>query len=402
MVIHRRYRRIVLAIFIALLLAVPAAAVIVSRGAGPPPVPVLSDIEGRGGASLGRDCGYSQPLPASAGRSLWLFCDTPVYARAGGANKSAAWGLRRFISGSTAAVGRSTRGHAPGRLTELATPGTGNLTQPGGAPAPFLPAPTGLQTPAGLPCDLTGGAYAASWITGAARIPSSPDLLITFNNYCVLTGATPSFLPEGFGLVEYNPATNTLSNQVTVFPGIGSAGPVPSQLLGSPVFAGPYLYLFGPTCSTPGPGKCSRGRIFMARVAATPLAWANPLAYQWWTSNRASPWTLDPNAAGSIIPGARPSAVNVQDFAATGHGLVLIEQTDISGRFVVYGARSPVGRWARLTSGRVPCRAGGGYADFCRAIIGHPELSTRTRLYLSYFNPAAPAHGHVMVKSIAW
>jgi hypothetical protein len=401
MVSHRRYRRIVLAIFIAVLLAVPAAAVFRHR-AGPPPVPVLSGIEGNGGASIGRDCGYSQPLPASAGRSLWLFCDTPLYLRDGSANNGAAWKLRRFIGGSTAALGRGARGHAPGRLTELATPGTGNLAQPGGSPAPFLPTPTGLLTPAGLPCDLTGGAYAASWITGVARIPSSPDVLVTFNNYCVLTGAAPSFISEGFGLAEYNPAANTLVNQATVFTGIGSAGPAPPQLLGSPVFAGRYLYLFGPTCSTPGSGKCSAGRIFMARVAATPLAWANPFAYQWWTSIRSSPWTPSPAAAASIIPGARPSAVNVQDFAATGHGLALIEQTDISGRFVVYVTRSPTSRWAKLTAGHVPCRAGSGYANFCRAIIGHPELSTRARLYLSYFNPAAAAHGHVMVTSVPW
>jgi hypothetical protein len=50
----------------------------------------------------------------------------------------------------------------------------------------------------------------------------------------------------------------------------------------------------------------------------------------------------------------------------------------------------------------VPCRAGAGYANFCRAIIGHPELSTPAQLVLSYFDPAASAHGHVMVAGFRW
>jgi hypothetical protein len=50
----------------------------------------------------------------------------------------------------------------------------------------------------------------------------------------------------------------------------------------------------------------------------------------------------------------------------------------------------------------VPCRAAAGYANFCRAIIGHPELSTPAQLVLSYFNPAAGAYGHVMLAGFRW
>jgi len=95
--------------------------------------------------------------------------------------------------------------------------------------------------------------------------------------------------------------------------------------------------------------------------------------------------------------------VNVADFSASGRGLVLIEQTDIGGGFTVYQSRAPTGPWRRITSGRVPCGASrDGPADLCRAIIGHPELSTRSLLVLSYFDPGASGRGHVVVDAFAW
>jgi hypothetical protein len=92
----------------------------------------------------------------------------------------------------------------------------------------------------------------------------------------------------------------------------------------------------------------------------------------------------------------------VASFAGAGRGFVLVEQTNIDGAFTVYGSASPAGPWKPVTSGRVPCRAAAGYANFCRAIIGHPELSTPAQLVLSYFDPAAGAHGHVMVAGFRW
>jgi hypothetical protein len=92
----------------------------------------------------------------------------------------------------------------------------------------------------------------------------------------------------------------------------------------------------------------------------------------------------------------------VASFPAPGRRLVLVEQTGIEGAFTVYGSVSPTGPWKRIRSGRVPCRDRGGYANFCRAIIGHPELSTPAELVLSYFDPAAGAHGHVMVAGYRW
>ncbi len=418
----RLRRRIILLIFFAVLLVVPTAG-------GPPaqqgmvtPVQVLSGFELAAGVSLARDCGYSAPLPASPGRSLWLFCDTPVYVPSTNARGRVRWVLQRFISGSTAAVGLTVgrsgpAGRAPGPLSEVGTPaasapaaspsraGTGTATDdaptPGGAPAPFLPAPVGLVTQAGLPCGPGNGSYAASWVSGVTRIPSTPDLLVTFNNFCVLSGSG-EFQPEGFGLADYDPATGTLSHYVTVFSRTNLDDAPSAKLLGSPVFSGRYLYLFGPMCTAPAFGRCTTGALFEARVPASPLAWTRPLSYQW--SSRVSPdsWTSDATAATSIIAGARPSAVSVADFPGAGRPFVLVEQTDINGAFTVYESPTPAGTWKRLRSGRVPCQTGAGYANFCRAIIGHPELSTRAQLVLSYFNPAAGARGHVMVAGFRW
>ncbi len=226
-------------------------------------------------------------------------------------------------------------------------------------------------------------------------------LLIAFNNYCVLSG-TGGLLPEGFGLAEYDPATGTLSNEAVVFSGVNLAVAAAAKLLGSPVFSGRYLYLFGPTCTALAHGGCATGRLFEARVPATPLAWTDPLSYQWQSRGVPGSWTPDAAAATSIIAGARPSAVSVADVPAAGRHFVMVEQTDISGAFTVYESPAPGGTWHRMTSGRVPCRPGTGFLNFCRAIIVHPELSTSTQLVLSYFDPGASARGHVMVAGFGW
>jgi hypothetical protein len=413
---HRRARRrrvgAALLVLIVALLTVPNASGPPAAPARLAPAQVLSRLERSGELSLPRDCGYSQPLPTDARRSLWLFCDTPVYRRVKATGGRATWVLEHFIGGSTAAAGNFAAGlptaRAPGLLSEIATPAVATGVAPGtsapppatGAPAPFLPAPAGLVTLSGLPC-YAGGGYPAAWISGLTRIPATPDLLITFNDYCVL-GGLGGFLPEGFGMVEYDPVTNTLSNEVTVFPGSTPGVPAGATLLGSPVFSGPYLYLFGPTCTALAAGRCATGTVFEARVAAAPGEWADPLRYQWWSRGTFGHWISSAAAATSIITGARPSAVSVADYRAAGHHLVLVEQTDISGAFTVYESREPAGPWKRITAGRVRCRVGSGYANFCRAIIGHPELSTQTQLVLSYFDPAAGARGHVMVAGFPW
>jgi hypothetical protein len=378
-----------------------------------PTAPLLSRPEAAGQLSLGRDCGYSAPMPADTHESLWLFCDTPVYIRRADRGH-VSWKFQQFIAGSTAAVATTVAGPGPGisepgQLSEVGTPRVTGWTAepPGGATAagvlaPFLAAPTGLVTTGDVPCGMYSGSYPASWISGVARVPSSPDLLISFNDYCVLTQPS-DFEPEGFGLAEYDPATRTLSSNVTVFDGEPQGPGATPLALGSPVFSGQYLYLFAPVCTAPAGGRCA-GTVVEARVPASPLAWTDPLSYQWLSSGLSGPWTVYPSAAMSLVAGPGPvGPVDVTGFTASGRRLVLIEQTDIEGSFTAYQAPGPGGPWTKLRSGRVGCRKlHPGSASFCRAIIGHPELSTRTELVLSYFDPAAGPSGHVMIEGFRW
>ena len=410
----RLWRRVLLLGILAVLVAV---AVLVGRPpAALPPDLVLSGAERGGNVSLARDCGYSAPLPSDPRRSLWLFCDTPVYVRGQTASGGVAWALRLFIPGSTAAEGRAVAGASPGRrvpgqLSEVGTPraagaapggvpSAGDAPAPRQAPTPFLLPPGGLVTSLGRPCG-SDGSYAASWVSGVTRVPGSPDLLIAFNNYCVQSGAG-GFLPEGFGLAEYDPATGTLSNDAIVFSGMNLVVAGAAKMLGSPVFSGRYLYLFGPTCTAVAHGGCATGTLFEARVPATPRAWSDPLNYRWHSSDAPGSWTPDPVAATSVITGATPSAVSVADMPGAGRQFILVEQTDLNGDFSVYESPAPAGTWHPVMSGRVPCRPGAGLLNFCRAIIVHPELSTPTQLVLSYFDPGAGPGGHVMVAVFDW
>jgi hypothetical protein len=371
----------------------------------PPPSQVLSNYENSSGADVVRDCGFSAPLPADPSDSLWLFCDTAVY----GFNAQNQWGVTSFITGSSAAEGPSAPGEVPTDLSEVPTPGSGVTVLPNDeAPEHFLPIPTGLVTSTGQSCDSANGAYPASWITGVTRDATrSSDVLVSFNDYCVMGNL--NYLAEGFGLAEYDPATNTLDSQVTVFSST-SGSAVPSQeLLGSPVFSGGYLYLFGSYCNEIYDVTCisnSGNAVYLARVSANPADWANPADYQWYAGS--SSWTATPGSAGSLISGATPLAVNVSDFSALGHGLVLVEQANDAGAFTVYQSSQPAGAWTETTAGTVPCTIEG--ADFCHALIAQPELSTSSDLQISYFNPAAapyyqpsePAEGHLMVAAFPW
>jgi hypothetical protein len=370
-----------------------------------PPAPLLSNFERNSGADIVRDCGYSQPLPGDLSVSLWLFCDTGVYAF----TEQGKWRLSRVIGGSTAAESPATAGTVPDDLSELATPGKGVTAVPGrDGPTRFLPAPSGLKTAAGLDCDLANDAYPASWPTGVTADPArDPDILITFNNYCV--NGSGSLLPEGFGLAEYDPAANTFRAVATVFTAVGRGELGPQWLLGSPIFSGSYLYLFASRCAEAERGTClpdGGSAIYLARVSANPSAWRKPGSYQWFAGGAA--WTASAAAAASVIPGAAPAGVSVSSFSALGRGLVLIEQTDDVGRFVVYQAASPAGPWRRIMSGTVPTALKG--TAFTRAIIGHPDLSTGRKLLVSFFDPSAAPNrirregpkGHVMVASFPW
>ncbi len=381
--------------------ALTSLAAVAACGAGVPrpvPVQVLSNYE-KNGNTVRRDCGYSSPLPGRPGWSLWLFCDTVIASDRGGNTE------RLILGTDTAAAGPYRAGHAPSRLSEIPTP-PAPLALPGlGAPQPFLPGPQRLLLPgSALPC-AGPGAYPASWISGVARVPAAPDihagashLLISYDNYCV-TGNAGVLTAEGFGLIEYDPARNLLGWPTVVFASVPGLPLAPQQVLGSPVFTGDgYLYLFGFCPAGPAPAGCGRGRVFAVRTVAQPAYWQNPLTYQYWTGEG---WSPDAAAARTLLPAAHPFGISVGDYTADGHGLVMVEQTRLAGGFQVWQASSPAGPWRRIITGQVPCRRGAqrGPEGLCRAVIGHPELSTRGKLVISYFDPG---NYHVDVSAYPW
>ena len=377
--------------------AVTSLAAVAACGAGVPgpvPVQVLSNYE-RNGTTVRRDCGYSSPLPGKPGWSLWLFCDTVIASVRSGKTE------RLILGTDTAAAGPYRAGYAPARLSEIPTPPT-PLTLPGaGAPQPFLPGPQRLLLPGStLPC-AGPGAYPASWISGVAREPSAgtaAHLLISYDDYCV-TGNADTLTAEGFGLIEYDPARNLLSWPAGVFTSLPGLPLPPQQVLGSPVFSGDgYLYLFGFCPSGYAPAGCGRGGVFAVRTVAQPAYWQNPLTYQYWTGGG---WSPDEAAAHTLMPPGHPFGISVGDYTADGHGLVMVEQTSLAGAFQAWQARSPAGPWQRIITGQVPCRRGAqrGAESLCRAVIGHPELSTRGQLVISYFDPG---NDHVEVSAYPW
>ena len=385
------YRSLWAAIVAAGVLLVPPAAALADSA---PPAPVQSNFENTYGASLSRDCAFSAPLPANPAASLWLFCDTAIY----GLDQQLQYHLTGFIPGSTAAEGPQVPGEVPQGLSELPTPPAPLPAMPNSnGPAQFLSTPSGLVTSTGLPCDSANNAYAASWISGVAREPATAnpaDLLITYGNYCVQGSLT--FDAEGFGIAEYNPATNTVDRQATIF--TGTMVP-PQQMLVSPVFSGSHLYLFGSQCSSQDQfGDCTSGSVYLARTGDTAWSWDNPASYQW---RDGGTWTSAAPSATSIIPSATPiSAVSVGNFSSVGQGVVLIAQTNVGGHFIAYKPVSSLtGTWQQLISAAVPCGSG---STVCHAIIGHPELSTASELMVSYFDPAQGPAGHVMVDAFPW
>jgi hypothetical protein len=362
-------------VVMAAVLAAPATALADTA----PPGKVLSHYEEASHNSLARDCGFSQRLPSNPGLSLWLFCDTPIVPPSGP--------VRIFIPGSTAAVGPFRAGEVPTRLSEIPSPprAVGRLPT-ARAPQPFLPTPAGLFLPDGrTPCGAGGRSYAASWISGVTREPASADpskLLISFTDVCVIKPNGP-LLVERFGLAEYRPADNRITAITRVFSAARGRSLAPDLRLGSPVFDGAFLFLFSSTCDRSSGGACVSGRVFLAQVPARPADWRRSAAYQ---------------LRGPVIPAARPVGVSVNSFSSVGQGLVLVEETSIGGDFRVWHAGSPAAAWRQGTPGRVPCSGGRGL-DLCRALIGHPELSTTNRLLVSFFSPGDQ---HVNVAAVPW
>jgi hypothetical protein len=162
----------------------------------PPTVtPVLSQYE-NASTAVSRDGGFSVALPN--GKDLWLFGDTGIF----GSNGSGPMALKGFISGSTAAEGPYAAGQVPTSLSEESSPGQPLSLSASNPPALFLPAPTDVYLPDGSGglCTSAPGQASTRWVMGAAVIPNTSEVLITYSDVCV-TGPS-NFRGEGWGFAE--------------------------------------------------------------------------------------------------------------------------------------------------------------------------------------------------------
>jgi hypothetical protein len=217
-------------------------------------------------------------------------------------------------------------------------------------------------------------------------------MLIASHDVCQADGLTG----ERFVLTEYTPATNTLSNRKRVHTDV--TGLPDEWQLGSPVFRNGYLYLFSQSCDEMWHGFCVSGHVYLARVPASAASWGNAASYRFWNG---SAWSASHADAVSILPGAKPSStVYAGDFSAVGKGFVVVESNSIHGDITVWRSSSLTTGWTATHVGTTPCEgiSGEGF-NFCRAQIGHPELSTTSNLLLSYFNPV---DRHIKVMAVPW
>lgn len=387
----KRLIRVSVPVAVALLVVVPGTA----WADSPPPARVTSHYELSSGNKLGRDCGFSVVSPLSAGEAFWFFCDTAIF--------DPAENLIGFIGGTTAARGPFTAGSVPGGLTEIPSPPNPLGAAPSNrGPALFLPVPSGLLLPDGVtPCGAAGSnSYAASWLSGAAGGPdrtisgyNGRDLImLSYVDVCVR--GTFEWTVQAFGVSWYHPATNRFVQHRRIF------GPSLTELpwqrqLGSPIFnSDGYLYFHASHCDNSGFGACGSGRTLLARTPWQASAgWGQAGSYRYRTQTG---WTSDPNAAVSVMPGAKPFGVDVRRYP--GVGFAAIEQTSIGGHYRVWRASSVTGPWTAGPEQLIPgCESSA--ESWCYAYAGHPELSTADRLLMSYYDPD---HHHVLVMQTAW
>lgn len=335
------------------------------------PTPILSLYESAT-TSVSRDDGLSVALPN--GSDLWIFGDTGIYQGSDGAMS-----LTSFIKGSTAAEGPSTPGEFPTGLMEVPSPNQPLSLAATNPPELFLPAPTGVDLPdgSGAPCSGAAG-YSARWVSGAALLPGTDEVLITYADMCV-TGSW-DFSPEGWGFEEYNWQTNQIDvGPKDVFAPSASGTPLNSELsgMGSPVIADGQVSLFSSNCVDLY-AICASGAVYETTMPDNLQALEDPASY---------------SLTQAVTDGSfsfQPLSISVAAYSDVPYRM--IEETSVGGTYQVLTADSPSGPWHFETSGIAPgCSSLS--SGFCYAFQSHPELGTPSQLALTYFDPGAGPQG---------
>ena len=431
----------------------------------PPGGWVTSNWERARMQDIRRECGWSAPLPANpAGESVWVFCDMAPTFDAGADPHSLPY------IGTFMGVAPTTPGQVPTALSDgpgarcvdpdpavgcggsapAALPARPNNNGPGFLlrNQPGLPGQGGQPCGADLDGDGDGDSAHITWAWGVTRGPAGPLtidpsngpprtvpdgsqlLVLPYNEVCADTTAPPGTLgaihPKRTGIAIYEPATNTVLAQTTIFGPPAPGGPAPSEpwapgdldwpyVLAHPVFQGGYMYLFSAECDTfvdpYDPAEqgqpCPSGKVMAARVPAGQIQ--DGAAYRWHTgAPDSNTWTStnDPALATSILPPTPPvrgpvgfgGTIYVGDYSALGKGLLLLEPTSWAGHYRIWQSASVGGPWTLVRGeGLMPGCAPDAFGQprtpaACYNFGGHPELSPLSgpnaeHIYVSHIQP---------------
>ncbi len=343
--------------------------------------PVLTQLESSTVSDLS-DAGITVPLPN--GTDLWVFGDLVKYKYAKGA-----WKRNDFIFGSNAAEGPYSQGELPAPLDNVKV---GKLLSATNQPTQFIPAPTDvyMNNGSGKRCTKAHGArYQARWATGAALMPDSTNVLVTYIDGCIVSGS--SYTAEGWGFMEYNWSENTISvPPFDVFPPRTDGATLPeTEEFGSPVVANGTVTLFS-TSHCPDD--------YYTTVAANTASLENPgsyaLSHTGWGATGCGP------VVQTLGPDLHPE-----------FQLLYLTSPSV-GQFEVDSAPTASGPWTKEASGTLPGCSNtslGPNGLSCYATQLHPELSSPSQLLISYvlpdYGPGVAAHpdstlGHLVVASV--
>jgi hypothetical protein len=322
---------------------------------------------------LSRDIGISVALPD--GHDLWLFGDTSVYAR----DAAGVWSDAGFIDGNTALLGKYTRGQVPH-----------GGEYPSGQPARLIPDPKNvyLSDGSGRPCakGIGRAAFAARWPTGAAVMASNKsEVLVTYIEVCITVPPRggPVIRTEGWGYMLYNWRVRRIAlGPIDVFkPKRNAASLDPSLNFGWPVFINGQLTLFSSSCTVQYL-TCGGGHVW----SVTTSTLGKPDSYKptLMTTDGTVPW--------------QPLTISVGQYGAT---LRMIETTSIGGDFKVFSTDKLGDPWELVISGKLPDCAPN-LNGYCHGVEGHPELSTRDAIFISYKDPNSGPGGHMVISAIPY
>jgi hypothetical protein len=333
-------------------------------------VPLRSSYE-TSSRVLSRDIGVSVPLPD--GHDLWLFGDTSVYTT----NSSGSWANTGFIDGSTALEGRYTRGQVPS-----------GAEIPKGLPVRFLPVPSNVYVPDGSrrSCVKSTGAaaFAARWPTGAVVLASNTsEVLVTYAEVCVTVPSVnaPRARAEGWGYMLYNWRVRRIAlGPIDVFRphGIGDAL-APSHIFGWPNYVNGRLTMFSSSCTAQFV-TCGAGHTWYV----TPAHLGIPGDYK--------PVAMKTDGTSQWMP----LSISVGQYPS---GLRMIEVTTIGGNYNLLSAAKIGAPWHLIRSAVLPdCTPT--LVGYCHGVEGHPELSTKSTLFISYKDPNSGPGGHMVVSAV--